>query len=92
MRVINITKEIVFNFRYVGRPSIFGNPFHLERESDRDLVLLEFADYWYAPEQKWLRERALLEIHKGQVLGCYCHPKRCHADIIAGYIEWKNST
>ena len=34
---------------YVGRPSPLGNPFKLERESDRDAVITRY--------EVWLRER-----------------------------------
>lgn len=83
---------------YVGRPSIFGNPFTHHQISDtlaeiqvptrRDAVLayknwllgLEYTDF----KQK-LRKRVLEELHKlrGKVLGCWCSPLECHADVLA---------
>ena len=79
---------------YIGRAfggfrkSPYCNPFPMRGEADRFNCLLKFAEYWYAPEQKSLRERALVEIPKDADLGCWCHPKTCHCDIIAGYLEW----
>ena len=87
MKVRNITVD-KRPVHYIGRPSIYGNPFRLQSENDRDFVLLQFIDYWYAPEQKWLREKALRELVTFD-LGCFCTPKRCHGDIIAGYLNWK---
>ena len=81
--------------RYIGRAfaefasSDYGNPFHLNPYASREDVILEFVVYWYAPEQKWLRDLAVLEL-TGTTLGCWCKPKLCHGDIIAGYLDWKN--
>jgi hypothetical protein len=78
---------------YIGREfaefphTPFGNPFHLKDYANREECLLAFAEYWYAPEQRWLRKMSLgLE---GLILACWCKPKACHGDIIAGYVDWK---
>lgn len=81
---------------YIGRAwagihqSEFHNPFHVGVDGTRDEVLEKFIIYWYAPEQYWLREHAVKVITENTVLGCWCKPLRCHGDIIAGYVEWKN--
>lgn len=64
---------------YVGRPSVWGNPFTMKDEADRDRVCDLFDKYaaWrlqYEPE--WLLPL------RGKVLGCYCAPKRCHAETL----------
>lgn len=64
---------------YIGRPSIWGNPWSLKREKDRDLVIAQYAA-WIV-QQPHLIER-LAEL-KGKRLGCYCAPKRCHGDVLA---------
>lgn len=79
---------------YIGRAysfmpqSIYHNPFHLGRDGDRDEVLLKFAVYWYAEEQRKLREQARKELPY-RVISCWCKPKACHGDIIAGYVNWR---
>lgn len=85
-------------FTYAGRAwagyseSIFHNPFHLrDYDGDRDACILDFIVYWYAPEQKWLRNAAM-QLGPNAVLGCWCHPLLCHCDIMAGYMNWKFST
>lgn len=88
IEVINV-RSYAGKALYIGRPSVYGNPFRLENESLRDFVLLQFAEYWYAPEQTWLRERVLKSALLDDKLACYCAPRRCHGDIIAGYINWK---
>jgi Domain of unknown function (DUF4326) len=85
--------------RKVTRPSIFGNPFShkLSRFSDtiyvksREEAILKFAEYWYAEAQRGLRKIALQDFPPNATLGCVCHPKSCHADIIAGYLNWRRS-
>ena len=75
---------------YVGRPSPLGNPFKLERESNRDAVIEQY--------EVWLRERIAArdrrvcdELNRLYViardtglleLACWCAPKRCHAEVI----------
>lgn len=79
---------------YIGREwdefplSPFGNPFPLDGQMTRQECLLAFAEYWYAPEQRWLRKLSLGL--KGLILACWCKPRACHGDIIAGYVDWKN--
>lgn len=76
---------------YIGRPSVWGNPYPLVQESNRAACLAKFVEYWYAPEQRWLREKALAELTPDKILCCFCAPKACHGDIIAGYLNWKRS-
>lgn len=64
---------------YVGRPSKWGNPFKLKRETDRALVLEQYREYLSGRDDLLA---ALPEL-RGKVLGCYCAPLDCHADIIA---------
>lgn len=64
---------------YVGRPTKWGNPVHLDNEYDREEVLLDY--------EKWLMKqpelvKAVKEELKGHHLVCWCAPKRCHADIL----------
>ena len=85
-------------FFYIGRKwaefeeSPYHNPFHIGKDGDRPEVLLKFAIYWYAPEQKKLRDRAVQELSQLQpdgFVGCWCYPQFCHGDIVAGYVNWK---
>lgn len=81
---------------YIGRewagwlPSVFYNPFHIGQDGSRAMVIVKFAEYFYAPEQAWLREQALQLIGPDDTLGCWCKPLACHGDIIAGYVNWKH--
>ena len=83
-RVVNLRAE-PFDV-YIGRPTPqrpagpFGNPFVMRRESDRARVIAE--------HRAWLRTRpdlvarVLAEL-PGKRLGCFCHPRPCHGDVLA---------
>ena len=81
---------------YAGRAysmmpqSPYHNPYHIGRDGDRDEVILKFAIYWYAEEQRELRARARREASYS-IFGCWCDvPKqKCHAEIVAGYLNWR---
>jgi Domain of unknown function (DUF4326) len=72
---------------YIGRPSPFGNPFTdkpgtLARYmvGSREQAIKEFEDWLMS--QPDLVARVKREL-KGKVLGCWCHPKPCHGDVLA---------
>jgi len=80
--MINSTK--VVNCRrekydvYIGRPSVFGNPFVIGKDGDRDMVISKY--------EKYIRGRAdlmaLIPNLKDKKLGCFCHPLKCHGDVL----------
>jgi hypothetical protein len=82
--------------RYVGRPSIFGNPFVVGRDGTIDDVLDAYEEWMYAPEQRELRDRARREL-AGLDLVCWCapfggidatsEPAICHAQILARVVN-----
>lgn len=69
---------------YIGRPSKWGNPYKIGEHGDRDAVINLYKEY--VLNTKELMD-ALSEI-EGKVLGCHCHPKPCHGDVL---IELVNS-
>lgn len=93
-RVVHVNRE-PFDI-YMGREwaghkrSPWHNPFRI-KGGIRGTAIADFAAYFYAPEQKWLRDKALAEISEDAVLGCWCAPLDCHADIVAGYLKWKRA-
>jgi hypothetical protein len=69
---------------YVGRPSgsrpgPWGNPFVLGKDGNREQVIALYREW--LPQQAELMRR-LPEL-KGKVLGCFCAPLPCHADVLA---------
>lgn len=75
--------------RYVGHggnrhawpESDFANPFVREAKSDRDLMVRHYEE-WLDEHPALLQRLAAGEL-TGFALGCWCAPKRCHADILA---------
>lgn len=65
---------------YIGRPSVWGNPFHIGRHGTREEVIAKYREWILA--RPTLIERARREL-KGKQLGCYCAPLACHGDVLA---------
>jgi len=87
--IINIRKNKgKEKFVYIGRVAnsrcYFGNPFVMGRDGSRDQVCdkhiawldgTDFKDF-RQKQRKWVLEN--LWRLKGENLGCFCAPKRCH--------------
>ncbi len=67
------------NYVYIGRPSKWGNPYHIGKDGTREEVIEKYRKY-ILNNKKLMG--SLIEL-KGKVLGCYCKPKACHGDILA---------
>jgi hypothetical protein len=80
-RVVNV-KHDEYDV-YIGRKSIYGNPFTIGKDGDRREVLIKFRKY-LDDNVKLLR---VIKMLKGKRLGCHCAPLDCHGDIIAETIE-----
>lgn len=66
---------------YIGRPTIWGNPFMLGRDGTREEVIHLYCE-WLRTQRKDLVARARREL-RGKVLGCWCKPLACHGDVLA---------
>ena len=72
------------NVFYIGRGSVFGNPFtHIKDRETKAVFVVENRDKaidLYEP----LFDKMYEMYKEGQdiYLGCYCKPLRCHGDII----------
>lgn len=67
---------------YIGRPSVFGNPFPLPPKATEEERIECAVKY-----EAWFRTQPALiklarEKLKDKILGCWCAPKLCHGDII----------
>lgn len=99
-KVVNISKLkktwIYDNdYVYIGREGkgfsgIFGNPFPLKNEKDRDIVLEQYRSYLEnrIETDKYFREE--IKSLKDKILVCFCKPKPCHGDILVEIIERLN--
>ena len=72
---------------YIGRPTIFGNPFVMKNESQRVEVLNKFRDYARTRMKTDTEFRDAVLSLDGKTLGCFCSPKPCHGDVIGELLE-----
>ena len=73
---------------YIGRGSIWGNPFVIGKDGNRDDVCEKHAEY--LREQFRNGERTLEQLASlhGKDLVCFCAPHRCHGDILVRAAAW----
>jgi hypothetical protein len=76
-RVVHCRREPADVF--VGRPSMWANPFFMGRDGKRDEVIEKFA-HWLIRQPSLLRAVSTL---RGMTLGCDCKPLPCHGDVLA---------
>ena len=90
-RVVNI-KKYNGDYVYIGRGSKWGNPYLIGKDGTRDEVIIKYEQYIRG------KPELLADLPKlvGETLGCYCHPKKCHGDILVKLLhergEVKNDT
>lgn len=71
---------------YIGRGSIWGNPFRLADPKDdveRAQVIEQYEQYLLSQPALMAQLPTLL----GKRLGCYCAPKPCHGDVLKKHAE-----
>ena len=86
MKVINLRKAK--HTVYIGRPSIFGNPFIMSQYCNRAMSIEKYKKYinlelhkYYTGQGSKVIE-AIKKLPNNAKLGCYCKPLACHGDII----------
>ena len=91
-KIINIKSDEKYDV-YIGRPSLFGNPFEIGKDGNRETVIKLYRFYFYNRlEHDTYFKSEVLKL-KGKILACYCKPLACHGDIIAEYLDdTKNQT
>ncbi|ANY88896.1 DUF4326 domain-containing protein [Pseudomonas putida] len=86
-RVVNRDRGDAYD-TYIGRGTIWGNPYQIGADGDRDEVIRKFK---YDFDNGLLKVSADFEKHvtaiKGHRLACHCKPAACHGDIIAAYLN-----
>ncbi len=71
---------------YIGRGSIWGNPFVIGKDGSRDEVIEKYRSYLKAKPELLSRIYEL----DGKVLGCYCKPAACHGDVLVEILKIVN--
>ena len=64
---------------YIDRCTIFGNPFVMPGDGDRDDVCDAYADHYLTHKPTI---SAKLETLRGKLLVCHCYPDRCHGQSL----------
>lgn len=68
---------------FIGRPSLWGNPFKVGRDGTREEVIEKYREYVKSDPSLM----ALLPELRGKRLGCYCAPGPCHGEILVELLE-----
>jgi hypothetical protein len=86
-KIVNKSTGATFD-EYIGRPTIFGNPYIIGKDGTRDEVIdrhrADFLQRILVDEE--FREKVLAL--KNRVLQCYCSPLRCHAETYIEYCDF----
>lgn len=81
-------KGVVFidKQRYPKEDSIWANPFKIDDQNTREKVIHKYRKYII---RKIKKENLWDELQnlKGKKLGCWCHPKLCHGDVLIDLIN-----
>ena len=78
---------------YIGRPSIFGNPY---KDGTREENVAKYKPYFnkrYAEDEAFKAAVHALAAHAlaGElILICWCDPLPCHGHIIRNFIQYYN--
>lgn len=85
-RVVNKYKEDYDV--YIGRESLWGNPFKIGEDGTREEVIEKFRLYlWEQIKAGKISKEQLVELEDKR-LGCFCAPQACHGDVIVKAIKW----
>lgn len=72
---------------YIGRGSIWGNPFVIGKDGSREEVIEKYRAYFnnkISNDSLFFNETLNL---KNKILGCFCKPLACHGDVIVEFLE-----
>ena len=81
------TDKVPENAVYIGRPSIFGNPFVVGVDGSRAEVIEKYRRLLALNTS--LREQVIKQL-KGKDLVCWCSPKPCHGDVLIEIANTEN--
>jgi Domain of unknown function (DUF4326) len=77
-RVVHCKREPYDVYVGRGRGSRWGNPFRTPRDGTREQVIAKY-EHWLVHQPELM---AALPQLRGKILGCWCAPKPCHADVL----------
>jgi hypothetical protein len=85
--IVNMHHTDAFDVK-IDRSSIFGNPFYLGTQGDRDAILIKYRTYFLQRIDRDIDFRQQVLGLRNKRLACWCSPKRCHGEVI---VEWLNA-
>lgn len=68
---------------YIGRPSIWGNPFVIGKDGTREEVIEKYEEY----VRKDVNLMAAIPALRDKILGCWCAPLACHGDVLVKLVK-----
>lgn len=83
--LVNVKQYGRAGVKMIGRSTKYGNPYKLTDYS-RDESVAKFRELWYSDEYAEIRQQAREEL-RGETLGCYCKPQKCHGDVIVEFLR-----
>lgn len=85
-KTIVVNKQIDRYDVYIGRGSLFGNPFRVVIDGTREEVIALYRT-WFMQRLAQPKFEQAVERLRGKRLGCFCKPLACHGDVIVEYLE-----
>ena len=70
---------------YIGRGSLYGNPFKIGRDGNRNRVIDKYAEY--AVNVPHILKVIEAMRFADKILVCYCAPSRCHGHFLKVWQE-----
>lgn len=67
----------------IRRPAKWGNPFRIGKDGTRKEVIIKYEN-WLVQQPHLMAD--IMELD-GKTLGCWCHPKPCHGDVLVKVIK-----
>lgn len=90
-------REIKEGEVYIGRPSMWGNPFTFEGEPEtsdryncatREEAIEKYRQWLWGCIGSGATKIPSLKLLHGKVLVCWCAPLPCHGDVLAKAADW----
>lgn len=73
---------------YIGRGTIWGNPYQMGVDGGRDEVIRKFKyDFDNGLLKASVDFETNISILRGKEIACHCKPAACHGDVIAEYLN-----
>ncbi len=72
---------------YIGRGSIFGNPYVIGVDGSKEQVIARYKEWFKFLLRDRIFKESVLKL-KDKCLGCFCNDyEPCHGDVIIQYLD-----